>query len=553
MTARCASARPWVTIMPVQSHSAKWAHESAAHCSADCQSAVSQVANLRYSRLPIGATNCRRFTRSAISHQPTGHIHRIALLLALLIIALPNHAEAAAPPAKPHFIVILADDLGYGDLGCYGAKSLTTPHLDRMAREGMRFTDFCVAAPLCSPSRVALLSGRYPQRVGIPGGIGPKSNSGIAASEKLLPEILRDQGYRTALIGKWHLGHRKEFLPLQHGFDEWLGTPASNDTAHENRDPAMGFTGTGLLLFEGNRVIEIAPDQSQLTTRYAERATRFIGQHTAQPFFLYVAPNMPHTPLAVSPKFRGQSGRGLYGDVVAELDWAVGQLLGALQRHGLEDRTLVIFTSDNGPWLIFGDHGGSAGPLRGGKKQTFEGGVRVPCVMRWPGRIPAGRVCHELVTSLEILPTLTRLADGRLPDRQIDGFDIWPVLSGATGTKSPRETFLYYWQKELHAVRSGPWKLQLPHPDAQTPDPARIGRGGERGAITTAKLGLALYDLQNDLGESQDVALKHPQVVQQLQRLAGQARADLGDDLAERRGSERRRSANPGDPSVGPR
>ena len=456
------------------------------------------------------------------------------LLLAALSGMLPATLHAAGQSQLPSFVIILADDLGYGDLGSYGAKGYSTPNLDRMAAEGVRFTSFYVAMALCSPSRAALLTGCYPQRVGIPGGIGSNSKTGISPSELLLPEILKERGYRTALIGKWHLGHLKQFLPLQQGFDEYFGTPGSNDTSHENTDPAAGKVGRGLLLLEGNKVVEIDPDQSLLTRRYTERAVRFIGRDKARPFFLYFALNAPHTPLAVSDRFKGRSARGLYGDVVMEIDWAVGEVLAALQQADADERTLVIFTSDNGPWLIFGDHAGTAGPLRGGKKQTFEGGVRGPCIMRWPGRIPAGRVSHEVVTSMDILPTLAGLAGSGLPQRKIDGHDLWPLLTGQPGAANLRQTFSYGWQRELHAVRMGSWKLQLPHLDTQTPDPHRIGHGGQRGEIMTVRLGLALYDLEKDIGETTDVSAQHPELVRQLQTLADEARAALGNLSAPR-------------------
>jgi arylsulfatase A-like enzyme len=452
------------------------------------------------------------------------------MLVGCVVASAPT---TVSPAERPNVVLILADDLGYGDLGVGGATGFTTPHVERVAAEGIRFTSFYVAVALCSPSRAALLSGCYPQRVGVPGGIGPQSKTGIASPARLLPESLKEAGYRTALIGKWHLGHLKPFLPRQRGFDEFFGTPASNDTAQENTDPAAGKVGRGLLLFEGNRVIEIDPDQALLTRRYAERAVKFIEDNRTRPFFLYVAFNAPHTPLAVSDRFKGGSARGLYGDVVMELDWAVGEVMAALKRVGTDDRTLVIFTSDNGPWLIFGDHGGSAGPLRGGKKQTFEGGVRVPCIMRWPGQIAAGRVSSELVAAMDLLPTIVGLTGGRLPDYPMDGFDVWPLLSGQS-SQSPRSTFHYFWQTNLHAIRSGKWKLQLPHVDTQAPEPRRIGHGGQRGEVMTVKRGLALYDLEQDIGETTDLSGQFPAVVRELSAKAGESRSRSADPIGRR-------------------
>jgi arylsulfatase A-like enzyme len=424
-------------------------------------------------------------------------------------------------------VLIFADDLGYADLGSYGAKDFRTPRLDRMAAEGMRFTDFYSAAPICTPSRAALLTGCYPKRVGLTKVLGEKATNGIRAGEKLLPEILKEKNYRTAIYGKWHLGLKREFLPLQHGFDEFMGTPASNDMG-PNMDLEMRRRGkAGVQWMVGNDVVETDPDQSQLTQRYTKLATDFIRRNRANPFFLYLAHNMPHTPIFASEKFRGRSRRGLYGDVVEELDWSVGEVLDCLKREGLDERTLVIFTSDNGPWLIFGDHGGSAAPLRGGKKQIFDGGLRAPAIFRWPKRIPAGRVSREVAVNFDILPTVTTLAGGKLSRRAIDGKNIWPLLCGARGARSPHEAFYYFYEDELRAVRSGRWKLQLPHTDKQAPDLARVGNGGVRGEVLEETHGAALYDLSQDPGESRDLSARHPDVVQHLTALARRAGEEI--------------------------
>jgi arylsulfatase A-like enzyme len=434
---------------------------------------------------------------------------------------------AVAAGAPPNVVVIFADDLGYADLGSYGAKDFQTPRLDRMAAEGMRFTDFYSAAPICTPSRAALLTGCYPKRVGLTKVLGEKATNGIGPGEKLLPEILREQDYRTAIYGKWHLGLRRQFLPLQHGFDEFVGTPASNDMG-PNMDLEMRRRGkAGVQWMVGNDVVETDPDQSQLTQRYTRLATDFIRRNRANPFFLYLAHNMPHTPLFAGSRFLGKSKRGLYGDVVEELDWSVGEVLDCLKREGLDERTLVIFTSDNGPWLIFGDHGGSAAPLRGGKKQSFDGGLRVPAVFRWPKQIPAGRVSREVAVNFDILPTVAGLAGGKLPSRAIDGRDLWPLLSGARGARSPHEAFYYFYEDELRAVRSGRWKLQLPHTDKQAPDLARVGNGGVRGEVLEETHGAALYDLSQDPGESRDLSARHPDVVQHLTALARRAGEEI--------------------------
>lgn len=443
---------------------------------------------------------------------------------------------AAAVTRPPNVVLILTDDQGYGDLGCYGARDLRTPHIDRMAAEGVRFTDF-YAAPICSPSRAALLTGCYPVRVGIPGVLPPNARSGIDPGEKLLPEILKERGYATAIVGKWHLGERPQYSPLRHGFDEFFGTPGSNDMG-SNMDLAARAQGkAGVALIEGDRRIETDPDQSQLTRRYTARAAAFIERNRARPFFLFLSHNMPHTPIFASDAFRGKSRRGLYGDAVEELDWSTGELLATLRRTGLDRDTLVIFTSDNGPWLIFGDHGGSPGPLRGGKREATEGGFRVPAIFRWPGRIPPRRVSGEVATNMDILPTVARLAGAGLPPHPIDGRDIWPLLSAQPGARSPHEAFFYYYEQELRACRSGKWKLVLPHTDRAVPDPARIGRGGVRGEVHTVEYRQALYDLSADPAERNDLSAKHPDIVARLAGLCERARGDLGDSATGRKGA----------------
>jgi arylsulfatase A-like enzyme len=444
----------------------------------------------------------------------------------LLAASLP----AAAPP-RPNVVLIFCDDLGYADLGCYGGGQMQTPHLDRLARDGVRFTDFYAAQAVCSASRAALLTGCYPNRIGILGALGPRARTGIHANEVTLAELLKTQRYATAMFGKWHLGDAPQFLPTRHGFDEYYGLPYSNDMwphhpTSTNYPP--------LPLLEGERVVQLMPDQTQLTTAYTERAVKFIERQRGAPFFLYMAHSMPHVPLHVSDKFKGKSTQGLYADVILEIDGSVGQILDALRRHELERQTLVIFTSDNGPWLLYGNHAGSALPLREGKATTFDGGVRVPCLMRWPGQIPAGRVCHALSLTMDILPTVAALAGAELPkDRVIDGKNIWPLMTGQPGAQTPHEAFFYYWGQHLQAVRSGPWKLHFPH---GFPKPTPPGGDGKPGQYANLKTGLELYNLEHDIGEAVNVAAQHPRVVQRLQTLANAAREDLGDSATQRKG-----------------
>ncbi len=314
-------------------------------------------------------------------------------------------------------MLIFTDDQGYADVGVYGATGFTTPHLDRLASEGMRFTDFYVSQAVCSASRASLLTGSYAQRISIRGALNPYAEVGINPEEETIAEMLKKRGYATGIFGKWHLGHLEEFLPLQHGFDEYLGLPYSNDMWPIDYDgqPATGgnkMTYPPLPLVDGNETVETIEDlegQATLTARYTERAVSFIERHKHEPFFLYLAHSMPHVPLGVSDKFKGHSAQGMYGDVIEEIDWSVGQVLAALDRHQLAENTLVIFTSDNGPWLNFGNHAGSAAPLREGKGTAFEGGPRVPAIMRWPGRIEAGSVSGRMASTIDILPTLAVL------------------------------------------------------------------------------------------------------------------------------------------------
>lgn len=450
----------------------------------------------------------------------------IALLAGSLLAFQP--AAASSPAGRlPNFVIVFTDDQGYQDVGCFGSPDIKTPNLDRMAAEGMRFTDFYAAQAVCSASRTALLTGCYPNRVGILGALFPNSKIGISDQEMVLAQVFKQRGYATAIYGKWHLGDRPRFLPTRHGFDDYFGIPYSNDMRIQ-RD---GKSGPPLL--HNEEIVEHPADQTTLTKRYTEHAVRFIEQNKDRPFFLYVPHNMPHVPLAASEAFRGKSKRGLYGDVIEEIDWSVGQILNTIRRLGLDEQTFVMFTSDNGPWLVYGDHGGTALPLREGKGTMFEGGVREPCIMRWPGKIPAGKVCREVAATIDILPTVAGLIGAALPkDRIIDGRDIWPLMSGQPGAKSPHEAYYYYWGQALHAVRSGKWKLHFPHPYFTV----QPGSGLQRGKSTPQKIGLALYDLETDIGEKNNVADQHPEIVKRLEELADKARDDLGDTLTGRKG-----------------
>jgi arylsulfatase A-like enzyme len=442
----------------------------------------------------------------------------------------------AVEPRPPNFVIILADDLGFQDLGCFGAADIATPHLDQMAFEGARFSCFLVPQAVCSASRAALMTGCYPNRIGIQGALGPRSKIGLHTNEITLAELLKTRGYATAIYGKWHLGDAPDFLPTRRGFDDYFGLPYSNDMWPGH--PTAGKQYPPLPLMKGQRTIEFMPDQTQLTRWYAEHAVRFIEKNRSRPFFLYLAQTMPHVPLNVSGKFKGKSQRGRYGDVVMEIDWSVGQVLHALRKNGVDDRTLVIFTSDNGPWLSYGNHAGSAAPLRAGKATTFEGGVRVPCVMRWPGKIPAGTLCRELASTMDLFPTFARLAGADVPkDRVIDGRDIWPLMSNQPEARSPHEVFYYYWNQHLQAIRCGKWKLHFPHAYAQ-PNPP--GSDGKPGQSQTLQLEKALFDLENDAGETRNLIDQYPGVARKLKALAEPARVDLGDSATNRKGQNTR-------------
>jgi arylsulfatase len=460
---------------------------------------------------------------------------KLLMFLAVIgVVAGCLSAGVSAEDRLPNVVLIFTDDQGYGDIGSFGAKGFSTPNLDRLASEGRRFTNFHVAQPVCSASRAALLTGCYPNRIGIHGALGPNAQHGIHDDETTLGEIFKSRGYATAIVGKWHLGHHPQFLPMRHGFDEYLGLPYSNDMWPHHPSAPKGYP--PLPLIDGDKVLEIDPDQTQLTTRYTERAVKFIEKNKSKPFFLYLPHSMPHVPLHVSSKFAGQSEQGAYGDVIMEIDWSVGQILDTLDRLKLAENTLVIYTTDNGPWLSYGNHAGTAGPLREGKGTTFEGGIRVPCVMRWPGRIPAGTECREPLMTIDILPTMAKLIGADPPKRPIDGKDVWPLIAGEPGAKSPHEAYpCYYEVGQLQAVLAGRWKLYLPHKYRSLAGKPG-GSGGKPVPYEQLDTGTELYDLETDLGETKDVAADHPEVVQRLLVLAEAARDDLGDSLTKRVG-----------------
>jgi len=447
-----------------------------------------------------------------------------------------------------NFVIIFTDDQGYADLGSFGAKGFQTPNIDQMAKNGMRFTSFYASQAVCSASRSSLMTGCYAERVGIRGALMPWAKHGLNPDEETIADMLKEKGYTCGIFGKWHLGHHKDFLPLQQGFDEYLGLPYSNDMW------PVGYDGVPLTeknpgikpnkrkypplpLIDGNEKVDeirTLQDQATLTTRYTERAVKFIEKNKDKPFFLYVPHSMPHVPLGVSEKFKEKSEQGMYGDVIMEIDWSVGEIVKTLEKYGLENNTLVIFASDNGPWLNFGNHAGCALPLREGKGTMWEGGPRVPCVMRWTGKIPAGTVCNKMAATIDLLPTIAAIAGAPLPEKKIDGVNILPLIKGDKNA-NPRDIYYFYYGGELRAVRQSKWKLYFPH-EYRSYSGVEPGMNGYPGPYNKGKCGLELYDLKNDISETKDVAVRHPEIVKKLKVLAEKAREDLGDRLTNRNG-----------------
>jgi arylsulfatase A-like enzyme len=441
-------------------------------------------------------------------------------ILAAILIASPAVLTAAA--AKPNIILIFIDDMGYGDIGPFGSTKNRTPNLDRMAKEGMKLTSF-YAAPVCTPSRAQVLTGCYAKRVSLPNVIFPACPIGISAQEHTVAELLKGAGYATMCIGKWHVGDQPEFLPTRHGFDHYFGLPYSNDMGGSEKPLPPGVKRKGsppLPLVRDEKVIEtVAPAaQDRLTERYTDEAVKFITAHQAAPFFLYMPHTAVHVPIHPGDTFKGRSANGSYGDWVEEVDWSVGRLLDTLRVLKLADNTLVMFTSDNGPWLTQGKNGGIAGPLRGGKGGTFEGGVREPTIAWWPGSVPAASTCDAVAGNIDFLPTFAALGGASLPaEVKIDGKDLTQVLLGKS-TQSPREAHYYFSGNRLDAVRSGPWKLAIARQSEN------MGGGGNQKQSATP----ALYNLDTDIGETKDVAAEHPDVVERLQQFVAAMDADLG-------------------------
>ena len=444
-------------------------------------------------------------------------MNKTTMLVCTIVLGFCAQIEAAAD-RPPNFIVIFIDDMGYGDLGCFGSKVHRTPHLDRMASEGIRMTDFYSSCSVCTPSRSSLMTGCYPRRINMHVDeknlcvLFPRAKKGLSLDEITIAEILKEKGYATTCIGKWHLGDHPTFLPTRHGFDSYYGIPYSNDMGGRHRDKGR----PPLPLLRNEKVIEAPVKQGTITSRYTDEAIKFIKSNKDKPFFVYLPHTAVHLPLFPGAPFKGKSKDGPYGDWVEEVDWSTGEIFKALKELNIDKETLVLFTTDNGS---FREKQGSNLPLRGRKGRTDEGGMRVPCIVRWPGKIPAGQTCGEVAVTIDVLPTLAALAGSHAPkDRIIDGKNIWPLLSGKKGAKSQHEAFYYYQMDQLQAVRSGKWKLFV------AMDSKKKNWGKPEG-----KTPLKLYDLHADIHEDNNVADKHPEVVKRILALAERAREDLGD------------------------
>ena len=473
-------------------------------------------------------------------------------LLLLPFLYIGAQAQDLSPTSPPNVVLIFMDDLGYGDLEAYGGYPQRTPHLNALAASGMRFTNFYAAQAVCSASRAALLTGCYPNRLGISGALMPWSTTALNPEEETLATLAKKKGYQTGMIGKWHLGAKAPYLPTSYGFDSYFGLPYSNDMWPVGYD-GKPITDTAdrkykyppLFLLEGNDPvipIRTLEDQAQLTQVYTQRAVQFIERHKETPFFLYLAHSMPHVPIAVSDHYKNKTGAGLFADLMTEIDDSIGEVMAALIKNGLSQNTLVIFTSDNGPWLTFGNHAGSSGGLREGKGSAWEGGVRVPCIVSLPGVIPAGTITNQLASTMDILPTLAALLDAPLPDQKIDGVNILPLLQQVSDA-NPRDHFVYYYDaNSLKAIRQGKWKLVFPHV-SQTYLGTTRGNDGFPGVYKSVEVPLALYDLSTDPDELVDLAPLHPALVASMTALADQYRRTLGDDLTKQSGTEKRPAA----------
>ena len=461
------------------------------------------------------------------------------------IVSMMMAAWAGISSAADYTNIILVnlDDVGYGDFSCNGAYGYTTPHIDQLASQGVRFTHFLAGQPISGASRAGLLTGCYPNRIGFSGAPGPDSNYGVHQDEMTMGELLKQKGYATAIFGKWHLGSQYQFLPLQNGFDEYYGLPYSNDMWPFHPQQGEVFNFPDLPTYDGNEVVGYNTDQTRFTTDYTMRSIDFIKKNVqaGKPFFLYLAHNMPHVPLAVSDKFKGKSEQGLFGDVMMEIDWSIGEVWKTVQELDIEENTLIVITSDNGPWTNYGNHAGSAAGLREAKATTFDGGNRVPCIVYWKGHTQAGTICNKLASNIDLFPTFAEISGAPLPQRKIDGVSILSLIEGKTDA-NPRTSFVYYYNKnDLEAVTDGEFKLVFPHKYV-TYGAYAPGNDGKPGKLATVELRASeLYDLRRDPGERYNVLHQYPERAAKLMKIADEMRSQLGDDLTRVKGTENRK------------
>lgn len=469
-----------------------------------------------------------------------GKIHFLLVLSLFIWQKTPRQKPEGQQDLLPNIILIFTDDQGYNDVGVFGAEDISTPNLDQMAKDGAKLTNFYAAQAVCSASRAAILTGSYPNRIGIHNALMPNSKKGLNPKETTLAEMLKNKGYTTAIFGKWHLGDAAEFMPTKQGFDEYFGIPYSNDMwpLHPQQGPIFDFG--PLPLYENEKVIDTLTVQTNLTTLITQHSVDFIERNKDNPFFLYVPHPQPHVPLYVSDKFKGKSNRGLYGDVIMELDWSVGEIIKSVEKNGLTENTIIIFTSDNGPWLAYGNHSGSAYPFREGKGTGWEGGQREPFIIKYPKEIEAGVTIDAPLMAIDIFPSLAEVTNSELPDEVIDGKSAWSLLTGKTN-ESPQEAYFFYYRvNELFGVRYGKWKLYFPHTyrtmNGQTP--GKDGLPGEYKMVDLKQI--ELYDLESDASETNNVAASNAKVIATIKKLADDMRTRLGDSLMGMEGLENR-------------
>lgn len=469
-----------------------------------------------------------------------GKIHFLLVLSLFILQKTSGQKPEGQQDLLPNIILIFTDDQGYNDVGVFGAEDISTPNFDQMAKDGAKLTNFYAAQAVCSASRAAILTGSYPNRIGIHNALMPNSKKGLNPKETTLAEMLKNKGYATGIFGKWHLGDAAEFMPTKQGFDEYFGIPYSNDMwpLHPQQGPIFDFG--PLPLYENEKVIDTLTDQTNLTTLITQHSIDFIERNKDNPFFLYVPHPQPHVPLYVSDKFKGKSNRGLYGDVIMELDWSVGEIIKSVEKNGLAENTIIIFTSDNGPWLAYGNHSGSAFPFREGKGTGWEGGQREPFIIKYPKEIEAGVTIDAPLMAIDIFPSLAEVTNSELPDEIIDGKSAWSLLTGKTN-ESPQEAYFFYYRvNELFGVRYGKWKLYFPH-TYRTMNGQAPGKDGLPGEYKMVDLKqIELYDLESDASETNNVAASNAKVIATIKKLADDMRTRLGDSLMGMDGLENR-------------